>query len=124
MKNLDKTVVPGGCPPPAASCAAGVEGGSTTSNSGSYLDQQGSRVKLGVAYLFVYGMPGPDVTAMVVDTLNEDGTVSGWDVNFKFEVENMKTDRLWRPLKWTWADKGERQAIIEYAGESALDLTP
>lgn len=90
----------------------------------NHIDQQGFKIKLGVAYLFVFAMPGPDVTAMVIESLNEDGTVSGWDVNFKFKVENMKPDRLWRPLKYTWADKGERRAIIEYAGESALDLKP
>lgn len=90
----------------------------------AHIDQQGFKVKLGVAYFFIFGMPGPDVTAMVIESLNDDGTVSGWDVNFKFKVENMKTDRLWRPLKYTWANKGERKAIIDYAGESALDLTP
>lgn len=89
-----------------------------------YIDQQGFNIKVGVAYLFVFAMPGPDVTAIVIEELNEDGTVSGWDVNFKFKVDNIKTDRLWRPLKYTWEGKGDKLAIIEYAGESALDLTP
>jgi hypothetical protein len=89
-----------------------------------YVDQQGFNIKLGVAYLFVFAMPGPDVTAIVIDEFHEDGTVSGWDVNFKFKVDKIAPDRLWRPLKYKWDDKGEKQAIIEYAGESALDLTP
>lgn len=87
-----------------------------------YIDKQGYPVKVGVAYLFVYAMPGPDITAMVVESLNKDGTVSGWDVNFKHKVDNIKASELFRPLEYTWADKQERQAIIEYAGESALDL--
>ena len=89
-----------------------------------YIDQQGSRIKVGVAYLFVFGMPGPDTTAIVIEDFHPDGTVSGWDVSFKFKVENIKPDRLWRPLKYKWDQKGERSAIIAYAGESALDLTP
>lgn len=89
-----------------------------------YIDQQGSKVKIGVAYLFAYGMPGPDVSAMIVESLNDDGTVSGWDVNFKFNRDNVKTDTLWRPIKYKWDAKGDRAAIIAYAGESALDLTP
>lgn len=89
-----------------------------------YVDQQGFNIKSGVAYLFVFAMPGPDVTAIVIEDLNEDGTVSGWDVNFNFKVEDIKPDRLWRPLKYTWEQKSEKNSIIRYAGESALDLTP
>ncbi len=89
-----------------------------------YIDQQGFKIKVGVAYLFAYGAPGPDVTALVVESLNEDGTVNTWDVNFKMKVGNIKPDRLWRPLKFRWDGKSERSAIIAYAGASALDLTP
>lgn len=89
-----------------------------------YIDQQGYNVKIGVAYLFVCGMPGPDVSAMIVESLNANGTVTGWDVCFKFSRENVKTDSLWRPLKYTWEGKGERQCVVDYAGESALDLNP
>lgn len=90
----------------------------------THIDQQGFQIKLKVAYQFIFGMPGPDVTSIVIESLNEDGTVSGWDVNFKFMVENIKPDKLWRPSKYKWDGKGERDAIIAYAGESALDLTP
>lgn len=89
-----------------------------------YIDQQGHKIKLGVAYLFVYGMPGPDVSAMIVEGFNDDGTVNGWDVCFKFSRENVKTDTLWRPLKYKWEGNGARSYIVEYSGEKALDLTP
>lgn len=89
-----------------------------------YIDQQGFKIKTGVAYLFNFGSPGPDVTALVVESLNEDGAVSTWDVIFKIKVENINPDRLWRPLKFTWEDRSDRSAIITYAGLSALDLTP
>jgi hypothetical protein len=89
-----------------------------------YIDQQGFKIKTGVAYLFRFSSPGPDVTALVVESLNEDGTVNTWDVNFKMKVDNVKPDRLWRPLQFTWGNRSDRSAVIAYAGSSALDLTP
>lgn len=59
-----------------------------------YIDQQGFRVKIGIAYFFIFGGPGPDYTALVVEELNEDGTVSGYDPVFKIKVENIETDKL------------------------------
>lgn len=87
-----------------------------------FLDRQGFRVRVGVAYLFVFAQPGNDTTAIVIESLNDDGTVSGYDVNFKFSVENLRTEKLWRPLKHSWNRFGEKGSIIEYAGESALSL--
>lgn len=89
-----------------------------------YMDQQGSKVKVGVAYLFVFSMPGPDSTSLVVDQLNDDGTVGGYDPSFKCRVENIDPDRLWRPIKYGWDGRGDHQAIIEYAGDQALDIKP
>lgn len=88
-----------------------------------YIDQQGFDIKLGVAYLFVFAMPGPDCTAFIVEGFNEDGTLTGYDPVFKHKIEDMKPSKLWRPLKYTWEGKCEKQYIIVYASESALDLT-
>ena len=88
------------------------------------LDQQGNPIKLGVAYQFIFGMPGPDITCLVVEGLNEDGTVQGYDVHFKMRLESVKPDQLWRPLKHTWsAWPGDVKAVTQYAGPRALDLT-
>lgn len=89
-----------------------------------HIDQQGHKVKIGVAYHFIFGGPGPDVTSIVIEYLNEDGTVGGYDVNFKMKVGNLDPGTLYRPLVNKWDRKYERSAIIAYAGESALDLTP
>lgn len=87
------------------------------------LDQQGNKVRVGVAYRFVIGMPGPDTTALVVTGINEDGTVNTYDPQFKMRVDDIKPDLLWRPLKHTWdAHPGDKKAVIAYAGENAISL--
>lgn len=91
----------------------------------SYLDEQGHKVKLGVAYLYIFAMPGPDTTCLIVESMNEDGTVNCYDVLFKMKVENIQTGKLWRPLKHTWSRRpGELRAITDYLLAQALDLTP
>jgi len=87
-------------------------------------DQQGNDIRIGVAYQFVFGMPGPDITCLVVEGINDDGTVQCYDVHFKMALESIKTDRLWRPLKHTWAAwPGDVKAVTEYVGAQALDLS-
>ena len=89
------------------------------------LDQQNNAIRIGVAYQFIFGMPGPDVTCLVVEGFNDDdGTVQCYDVHFKMRLESVKPDRLWRPLKHTWAAwPGDVKAVTEYVGAQALDLS-
>ncbi len=91
---------------------------------GPHIDQQGYKIKIGVAYRFVFGMPGPDVTSVIVESFNDDGSVNVFDPSFKIKAENLGSGRFWRPLMRGWDDISDRKAIVEYAGESALDLTP
>lgn len=89
------------------------------------LDQQGSKVKVGVAYLFIFAWPGPDVTCLIAESINDDGTVNCYDVHFKTKVENIQADSLWRPLKRTWIRRpADIRAITAYLLAQALDLTP
>lgn len=86
-------------------------------------DRQGNEIKIGVAYQYVFGMPGPDVTCLIVESINEDGTVNTYDVSFKMKVDNVKPEELWRPLKHTWdAWSTWKKEVIEYCGAQALDL--
>lgn len=91
---------------------------------GPHIDQQGYKIKIGVAYRFVFGMPGPDVTSVIVESFNDDGSINVFDPSFKIKAENLGSGRFWRPLMRGWDDISDRKAIVEYAGESALDLTP
>ena len=91
---------------------------------GPHIDQQGYKIKIGVAYRFVFGMPGPDVTSVIIESFNDDGSVNVFDPSFKIKAENLGSGRFWRPLMRGWDDISDRKAIVEYAGESALDLTP
>lgn len=86
-------------------------------------DQQGNEIKIGVAYQYVFGMPGPDVTCLVVENINEDGTVNTYDVSFKMKVDKVRPDELWRPLKHTWSAWSTwAKEVTEYCGAQALDL--
>lgn len=87
------------------------------------LDQQNNEIRIGVAYQFVFAMPGPDITCLVVEAFNQDGTVQCYDVHFKMSIKSVKPDRLWRPLKYTWAAwPDDVKAVTEYIGSQALDL--
>lgn len=87
-------------------------------------DQQGNEIKIGVAYQYVFAMPGPDVTCLVVQSVNEDGTVNTYDVSFKMKVDNVRPEELWRPLKHTWSAWSTwTKEVTEYFGAQALDLT-
>lgn len=88
----------------------------------SKIDQQGNEVRVGIAYQFVYGMPGPDVTTLVVTKIEGD-EIEAFDVIFGFERLIVKADQLWRPLKHTWeAWKQDKELIIKHFGSSALSL--
>lgn len=90
----------------------------------SCIDKQGNEVRVGVAYQFVFAMPGPDITCLVVESINEDGTVNCYDVHFKMKVENVQPDELWRPIKHTWsAWPGDVKAVTDCVGAQALDLS-
>lgn len=85
-------------------------------------DQQGNTIKIGVAYQFMFGHG--DRTTLVVESINEDGTLNTYDVFFKMAVVIKKPDSLWRPLKHTWAAwPQDVEAVTAYAGAAALDLT-
>lgn len=88
------------------------------------LDQQGNLVRVGIAYQFLYGGPGPEVTCLMVEQDNDDGTFDCYDVHFKMKVPGIKADRLFRPLKHKWsAWPQDVAAVTSYAGDQALDLT-
>lgn len=38
-------------------------------------DKQNNEIKVGVAYQYAFAMPGPDVSCVIVKSLNNDGTV-------------------------------------------------
>ena len=87
------------------------------------IDQQGFKIKVGVAYQFMFGQG--DRTTLVVESIGDDGIIHTYDVFFNMKVEIKKGDLLWRPLKHAWsAWPQDSEAVIAYAGESALDLTP
>lgn len=66
-----------------------------------------------------------DRTTLVVKSIDSDGTVNTYDVFFKMDVKIKNSEWLWRPLKHTWGVwTQDSEAVIAYAGESALDLTP
>lgn len=88
------------------------------------LDMQGNPVRVSVAYQFAFGAPGPDVTCLVVEHDNDDGTFDCYDVHFKMRVSGVKSESLWRPLKHSWsAWPQDVAAVTSYAGAQALDLT-
>ena len=87
------------------------------------IDQQGSKVKVGVAYQVSFAFK--EVTCVVVEAINEDGSVNCYDVHFKMKVENVHPGTLWRPLKHTWEMwPADVDRVTEYVGAQALDLTP
>jgi hypothetical protein len=88
------------------------------------VDAQGNKVKVGVAYMYVFAMPGPNITCVIAESINADGTVNAYDLLFKMGVQSITPDKLWRPLKNTWSAWPEySKAAIEYAGQQSLDLT-
>jgi hypothetical protein len=87
------------------------------------LDQQGFKIKIGVAYQFMFGHG--DRTTLVVKSVGNDGVIDTYDVFFNMDVKIKNSEWLWRPLRHTWsAWPHDSEAVIKYAGESALDLTP
>lgn len=89
-----------------------------------YIDQQGNKIRVGIAYQFVFAMPGPDVTCLIAEGLNEDGTIQCYDVHFKMRLKSVEPNRLWRPLKHTWSRwPADIEAVTQYVGAQALDLT-
>lgn len=84
-------------------------------------DQQGNEIKLNRAYQFIFGGPGPDVTCVIVKSINEDGTVGVFDPTFNHTF-SVKPNDLWRPLKFTWERWPTfKKAILEHGG--SLDLS-
>ena len=84
-------------------------------------DNQNNEIKVGVAYQYVFAMPGPDVTCVIVKSLNDDGTVEVFDVLFCLHL-TVKGEQLFRPIKHGWdAWKEMSNAVVKYGGE--LDLS-
>lgn len=84
-------------------------------------DQQGFEIKLNRGYQFIFGGPGPDVTCVIVRSLNEDGTVGVFAPIFNHEF-NVNPEKLWRPLRHTWEEWPVfKEAILAQGG--SLDLS-
>lgn len=84
-------------------------------------DRQGNEIKLNVAYQYIFAMPGPDVSCVIVKSLNDDGTVGAFDPVFNFNI-SVKPEELLRPLNHTWeAWPSFKEEILKHGG--SLDLT-
>ncbi|OYF73413.1 hypothetical protein CI612_27285 [Klebsiella quasipneumoniae subsp. similipneumoniae] len=84
-------------------------------------DKQNNEIKVGVAYQYAFAMPGPDVSCVIVKSLNDDGTVEVFDVLFCRHLI-VKGEQLLRPLKHGWdAWKEMSDAAVKYGG--SLDLS-
>lgn len=78
-------------------------------------DGQGNEIVINRAYQWVFAMPGPDVTTGIAKSINDDGTVTLFDVHFKFDCD-MKPHLLFQPLTFGWHQQ-DLQAISEHGGE-------
>ena len=88
------------------------------------VDAQGNQVKEGVAYLFDSGGAASVLSVLIVERINGSGTVDGWDLDGARAFNDIPTNQLFRPLQDTWAAWPEwKQAITDYAGIAALDLS-
>lgn len=67
-------------------------------------DQQGNPIEVGNAYQRIVGMPGPDVSLVVVDEIRPDGRLLVRDLYFRFECE-CQPKELFRPLKRGWHEQ-------------------
>ncbi|HAV1627209.1 TPA: hypothetical protein JG862_000837 [Enterobacter hormaechei subsp. steigerwaltii] len=84
-------------------------------------DNQNNEIKVGVAYQYVFAMPGQDVTCVIVKRLNYDGSVKVFDVMFRRHI-TVKGGQLFRPIKHGWGSwKEMRDAAVKYGG--LLDLS-
>lgn len=82
----------------------------------NYLDGQGNEVVINSSYKYVFAMPGPDTTILIVKSLNPDGTVNCFDVQFKFNVGDIKPKALFRPIHFPWKPYEEKM-IKEFGGD-------
>lgn len=82
----------------------------------NHIDGQGNEVVINGSYKYVFAMPGPDVTILIVRSFNDDGTVNCFDVQFKMEVNSVKTKELFRPLRFPW-EPYEESLIKQYGGD-------
>jgi hypothetical protein len=62
-------------------------------------DGQGNPVVLNGAYKYIFAQPGNDTTVIIVKRINEDGTLTCFDVCFNFEI-NIDAEKLFKPLKF------------------------
>jgi len=63
------------------------------------------KIKVGNPYRYVYGGPGPDVTVVVVLSI-ENGLALVWDALFEMYVKDVEVKNLWEPDKWfEWEQK-------------------
>ncbi len=78
-------------------------------------DQQGNALKVGLAYKMVIGRPGPDTSTVILKKINDDQTLSVYDVYFEMENE-CKPDDLWKPIKHGWKTE-ELELICKFGGQ-------
>lgn len=84
-------------------------------------DSQNNDIKIGVAYQYAFAWPGPDVSCVIVNRINDDGTVDAYDVLFQHDI-CLKGKELSRPIIHSWDSWGYlRDAVIKHGG--MLDLS-
>lgn len=74
----------------------------TRGDGSKSLDGQGNPVTLNLAYKFAFAWPGPDVTILIVRSINDDGSVNCIDVFFNVQISNINPRELFRPLRFPW----------------------
>lgn len=87
----------------------------TRGDGSKSLDGQGNAVFVNLAYRFTCGWPGPDTTIVLVKEVNEDDSVTCFDVYQKIEVKTKSTE-LFRPLRSPWR-QDEIKAIRDVGGD-------
>lgn len=91
-------------------------GKSTLVTNGIVLDGQGNPVALNLAYKFAFAHPGPDITIVIVKSINEDGTVNCLDVFFQYQINSLNPRELFRPLRFPWT-QDEIKTIKDFGGD-------
>lgn len=85
-------------------------------NNPCITDGQGNPIVVNMAYKFVFAMPGPDITIVIVKEINNDGTVNCFDVFFKLNLQKLKPKELFRPIRYPWT-RCEIETIKQFGGD-------
>lgn len=89
---------------------------STLVANGTVLDGQCNPVTLNLAYKFAFAWPGPDVTILIVRSINDDGSVNCIDVFFNVQISNINPRELFRPLRFPWT-QDQIKTIKDFGGD-------